>query len=86
MYNMPAGAFVTEVLPGTAADTAGIQKSDIIVKLDGQKVSGKNDLIEKLTYYEAGEEIEIIIARANNGEYVEQTIQAVLGSRQDAEE
>ena len=42
MYNMPAGAFITEVTEGGAADNAGIKKGDIIVKLDGQKVSGQD--------------------------------------------
>ena len=59
MYNMPAGAFITEVTEGGAADNAGIKKGDIIVKLDGQKVSGKDDLVDKLQYYEAGETITI---------------------------
>lgn len=85
MYNMPAGAFVIEVDPDTAAEAAGIHKSDIIVKLDGQKVSGKVDLVEKLTYYEAGEEIEVIVARADNGEYVEHTFTVTLGARPDSE-
>lgn len=67
MYNMPAGAFLTEVTPGGAADKAGIKKGDIVVKLDGQKVSGKNDLVDKLQYYESGETVEVVIARANNG-------------------
>ena len=85
MYNMPAGAFVTEVTQGTAAEKAGIQKSDIIVELDGQKVSGRDDLVEKLTYYEAGEEVEVVVNRADNGEYVEHTIQVTLGAKADAE-
>ncbi len=75
MYNMPAGAFITEVTEGGAADNAGIKKGDIIVKLDGQKVSGKDDLVDKLQYYEAGENIEVVISRANSGEYKEQTIE-----------
>ena len=37
MYNMPSGAFVMDVYPGEAADNAGIQKSDIITKLDGRR-------------------------------------------------
>lgn len=53
MYNMPAGAFLTQVTEGGAADNAGIKKGDIIVKLDGQKVSGKDDLVSKLQYYES---------------------------------
>lgn len=81
MYNMPAGAFLTEVTPGGAADKAGIKKGDIVVKLDGQKVSGKNDLVDKLQYYESGETVEVVIARANNGEYREETVEVTLGSK-----
>ena len=81
MYNMPAGAFITEVTEGGAADNAGIKKGDIIVKLDGQKVSGKDDLVDKLQYYEAGENIEVVISRANSGEYKEQTVEVILGSK-----
>ena len=81
MYNMPAGAFLTEVTPGGAADKAGIKKGDIVVKLDGQKVSGKNDLVDKLQYYESGETVEVVIARANNGEYKEETVEDTLGSK-----
>lgn len=81
MYNMPAGAFLTEVTPGGAADKAGIKKGDIVVKLDGQKVSGKNDLVDKLQYYESGENVEVVIARANNGEYKEETVEVTLGSK-----
>ena len=68
MYNMPA-------------DKAGIKKGDIVVKLDGQKVSGKNDLVDKLQYYESGETVEVVIARANNGEYKEETVEVTLGSK-----
>lgn len=81
MYNMPSGAFVVEVISGEAADQAGIQKNDIITKLDGQKVSGRKDLNDKLQYYTAGEEIEIVIARADNGEYKEHTLTVTLGAR-----
>lgn len=81
MYNMPAGAFVTDVDPGQAADKAGIQKGDIIVKLDGQKVSDKSDLADKLSYYAAGETITVTVARADNGEYKEQDLEITLGSR-----
>ena len=81
MYNMPAGAFLTQVTEGGAADNAGIKKGDIIVKLDGQKVSGKDDLVSKLQYYESGETIEVVIARAESGEYKEQTVEVTLGSK-----
>lgn len=81
MYNMPAGVFITEVFQGEAAEAAGIQKGDIIEKLDGQKVSDSADLIDKLQYYAPGEEVEIVIARADNGRYIEHALTVVLGSR-----
>ena len=74
-------AFLTEVTEGGAADKAEIKKGDIIVKLDGQKVSGKDDLVSKLQYYESGETIEVVIARADSGEYKEQTVEVTLGSK-----
>ena len=83
MYNMPSGAFVMDVYPGEAADNAGIQKSDIMTKLDGQKVSSKADINDKLQYYSAGEEIEIEVARLNNGEYEESTVTVTLSARPD---
>ena len=81
MYNMPSGAFVMRVTPGGAAEQAGIQKNDIIVKFDGQTVSGRSDLVEKLSYYTAGETIDVVVARPDDGEYKEQTISVTLASR-----
>ena len=81
MYNMPSGAFVTETVPGEAAEAAGIKKGDIIEKLDGQKVTGNQDLIDKLQYYESGETVEVVVARADDGEYKDITMEVTLGTR-----
>ncbi len=81
MYGIPQGAFVDSVEPEGPADKAGVLKGDVIVKFDGVAVSGGTDLVNKLEYYEAGETVEIVVARAQDGEYTEQTITAVLGNR-----
>lgn len=83
MYNMPAGAFVIQVEEGDAAANAGIQRGDVIVGIDGQTVTGREDLDNKLAYYAAGETVEMVISRAINGEYEEQTLEVTLGSRPD---
>lgn len=83
MYNMPAGVFVIEVKAGMAAENAGIQKGDIITMLDGQSVTSEKDLSDKLSYYAAGERVEVVIARAEQGVYTEQTLQVVLSSASD---
>lgn len=81
MYNMPSGAFVRGVELDSPAQQAGLSKGDIIVKFDGQKVSDGDDLLDKLQYYQAGETVEAVVARASKGQYQESTIQITLGTR-----
>ena len=81
MYDMPEGAFVIRVEKNSAAGKAGIQKGDIIVCFDGQTVSGKDDLESKLAYYASGETVDVVVSRADNGEYVQKTISVTLGSK-----
>lgn len=82
-YGIPKGAFVDSVEEGGPAEKAGIQKGDVIVKFDGVTISGKDDLVSKLEYYEAGEEVEVVISRAENGAYKEQTVIVNLGKRSE---
>jgi S1-C subfamily serine protease len=39
MNNVPAGAYVVAIVPGSSAEKAGLQKGDIITMFDGQKVA-----------------------------------------------
>ena len=80
MYNVPSGALISYVEEGGAAESAGLQVRDIITEFDGQTVSGKEDLSEKMQYYAAGETVDIVVARAENGQYVEKDIQVTMGN------
>ena len=82
-YGIPLGAFVDSVEEGGPAQTAGIQKGDVIVKFDGMTVSGSSDLVGKLEYYQAGETVEVVISRAQNGEYQEQTVSVTFGKKSE---
>lgn len=84
MFDMPEGVFVSSVSEGEAAANAGIQKGDIITGFDGQIVTGSEDLENKMAYYAAGETVDVTIARVEDGEYKEQTVQVTLGSRSKA--
>lgn len=79
LYNMPEGICVTEVISGGPAEAAGIQKGDVITKIDGNSISTYDELVEQLGYYKSGETIDFVIMRANNGAYEEQTISVTLG-------
>ena len=77
-YNLPLGVYVTGVDSGSAADKAGILQADIIVKFDGITVQSANDLVDKLTYYSAGETVDVQVMRMENGEYEEKTLSVTL--------
>ena len=84
-YNMPLGVYVDSVEEDGPADKAGIQAGDIILKIDGTTVESADNLQSQLAYYEAGEKIDFVIARADGGEYKEQTVTVELGSKKDAQ-
>lgn len=80
-YGMPTGVSVRQVTAGSAAEQAGIQVGDIITTFDGRSVSSMQELSQRMQYYRAGDTVDVVIARASDGSYVEQTIQVTLGKR-----
>ncbi|AAU37600.1 MULTISPECIES: Do family serine endopeptidase [Basfia] len=70
------GAFVSEVLPGSAADKAGIKAGDVIIAMNGQKVSSFAEMRAKIATSGAGKEIELTYLRDNKKENVKVTLQA----------
>ena len=85
MYNMPVGVFVRSVDENGPAAKAGIQEGDIIQKFDGTTVQTYDNLTNQLAYYRAGEKVEVVVARAEGGEYKEQTVTVTLGAKSDAQ-
>lgn len=85
MYNMPVGVFVRDVEEDGPADQAGILSGDIIQKFDGTTVQTYENLTNQLAYYKAGEQVEVVVARAEGGQYKEQTVKVTLGAKKDAQ-
>jgi len=83
MYGMPQGVFVAEATEGGPAQAAGMQKGDIITKIGSTSVSSGDELVNQLEFYAAGETIDVVVSRAEGGEYKEQTISVTLGNRSD---
>ena len=76
-YGWPDGAYVTSVVSGSPAETAGLREGDIITELGGYTVSSYSDLQQELTFHSAGETCDIVVYRS--GEY--QTLSITFGSR-----
>ena len=64
LNNVPAGAYVVEVVPDSSADKAGIEKGDIITKFEGKSVAEvEGGLVELLTKKKIGDRVEVEIWR-----------------------
>lgn len=85
-YGIPQGVYVAEVNEGSAAEKAGIQVGSIITKFDGTSIESIEDLKNQLTYYAAGETVEMTVKVANNGEYVEKTVVITLDKAQSEQQ
>lgn len=81
VYGMPPGVLVSEVQVASGAKRAGIKKNSIITKLDGQTVSSVEELTEILSYYKAGEKIDVTYEYLDDEEYVEKTVTVRLGRK-----
>ena len=86
VYGIPQGVFVSEVTEGGAAEKAGIQKNFVIVGFDGKTVTTIDQLIELLTYYEPGEEVDVDVQVPDGNSYREETITVTLMESTDDED
>ncbi|MDY4594184.1 MAG: Do family serine endopeptidase [[Pasteurella] aerogenes] len=70
------GAFVSEVLPNSAAEKAGIKAGDIITAINGQKLATFAELRAKIATSGAGKEIELTYLRDGKSDNVKVTLQS----------
>lgn len=88
MLGVPEGAIIREFDEenGSAAEEAGLLKNDIITKVDGQRISSGDELVNMISYYESGETVAITFERLENGEYEEHTVDVTLKEKPAASE
>lgn len=82
-YGIPTGVCIMSVVEGSPAEQAGFKKGDVITAFDGRSVSNAKGLKETLSYYAAGETVDVTVQRADNGEYKEVKLTLTLGSADD---
>jgi serine protease Do len=83
IYNAPSGVLVVDVIEDGAASKAGIQKGDIITKIDGVKVASMEELSTRLQHYEKGEKVVFTIEYLEDREYVEKEVTVVLSENKE---
>jgi|GEM_PF-2782157 len=74
---------VTDVIPGSAAEKAGLQVADLITAVGSAKVSSYQEVVDALSTMKKGDSVDISFVRpGQQGENIEMTKNVVLGGAQ----
>lgn len=82
-FDLPEGAFVAQVYSGTGADRAGLVRGDIITALEGVTVTSQEELNRQLSFYGAGETVEITIMQGSPTGYKAKNVEVTLSSYEE---
>lgn len=74
LYQLPIGVIVMDLIEGSGADEAGLEKGDVIVKLDDQMILTMEDLTEGLKTYEVNDVVKLAIIREGERKVLEVTL------------
>lgn len=80
-FGIPVGVYINSVEVGSPAQEAGLKPGDIIVKVNGRKVSTKEDLQTVLDYTRAGTTITVTVSTVSGRSYQEVDYSVTLGKR-----
>ena len=77
------GVYINEVLKGSAADKAGLRKNDVLVAIDGQKITDASSVQAKVSSYHPGDKA--VIAYIRDGKQYETTVEFQAAAQQNGE-
>ncbi len=81
LFDLPKGVYVSSVVEGAAADQAGIMRGYIITALNGEEIESMLELKEELTYYAAGDTVELSVMKMMSQGYETDTVSVTLGKQ-----
>lgn len=77
----PKGALITQVMPDSPAEKAGLQSGDIVLKFNGRNIVQSHDLPPLVSIAKAGDKVEIEFLR--DGEH--KTAEVIIGDLANAD-
>lgn len=78
LNEIPQGAYIIEVVPGSAAEKAGIEPGDIITRIDGKPVDTQNFISEFIRSKKPGDKIKVEIWKDNGDKSETKAVEATL--------
>ena len=73
------GTYITEVAMDSPAMLAGIQKGDVLVKINDENILSYNEYTRTLIEMQVGDTVELTVMRKAQDEYKEMKFQIILG-------
>ena len=74
-YRLPQGVYISEVAETSDAAEKGIHPGDILLQLDGQRVTGTESLTSLLYAYDAGDTVTLVLYRSGRQYSVDVTLE-----------
>jgi putative serine protease PepD len=74
-----SGAEIDEVIDGTPAEDAGLEKGDVVVALEGQKVTDGIALIVSIRSHQPGETLTFTVLRGGDEQDIKVTLDSEVG-------
>lgn len=75
LNEVPQGAYIQEVISGSAADKAGVKEGDIVTKVDGKSVSEESTVSEAIASKKIGESLSLTVWNEGRERQVTATLQ-----------
>ena len=74
------GAVISDVMPDTPADKAGLQRGDVVVEIDGDKVKNSQEFVAGIRKHLAGDRITLRVIRQKKAMNVDVTLVEMPGN------
>jgi putative serine protease PepD len=68
-----SGAGIESVQPGSAADKAGLERGDVITKVDDQAITGYQSLVATIRGHRPGDSVTLTVVKAGSGGAADRT-------------
>ena len=79
-FSSVSGVYINEVSKGSAADKAGLRKDDVIIAIDGQKITDASSVQAKVAGYHPGDSADIAYIRDGKTAHVTVVFQAAAAT------
>ncbi len=74
------GAIVSDVMPDSPAEKAGLRRGDVIIAVNKDKIEGSQELVTKIRGFNSGETISLSVIRQGKQMTLSATLSEVTGS------